>query len=91
MKLSKLFMIALLAGTLALIGCGDDTTTSDNGGNGNGNGTSGNCDYGTCVDNPAVMGACETAVGLCMTTLPDGSDAQNTCIAAANADACGDR
>jgi hypothetical protein len=35
------------------------------------------------------MDACETAVSVCMATLPDGSDAQNTCIAAANADACG--
>ncbi len=83
MKLSRLFMIALLVGTMGVIGC--DSSSS------NGNGTSGNCDYGTCVDNPTAMGACETAVGVCMATLPDGSDAQNTCIAAANADACGDR
>jgi hypothetical protein len=37
MKLSRLFVIALLAGTLGVIGCGDGTTTPDNG-NGNGNG-----------------------------------------------------
>jgi len=87
MKLSRLFMIALLVGTMGVIGCGSDSSS----GNGNGNGTSGNCDYGTCLDSSTAMDACEAAVGVCMATLPDGSDAQNTCIAAANADACGDR
>jgi len=37
MKLSKLFMIALLVGTMGVIGCGDDSTSGNgNGGNGNG-------------------------------------------------------
>jgi hypothetical protein len=56
MKLSKLFMIALLAGTLALIGCGDDTTTSDNGGNGGTTGTGGSS--GTDPDALCTIEAC---------------------------------
>ena len=47
MKVSKLFCAVLLAGSLAVIGCGsDDGGSSGNGGsngNGNGNGASGAC------------------------------------------------
>jgi len=59
MKLSRLFVIALLAGTLGVIGCGDDPT-SDNGGNGGGS-----CDTGVCADNAELRAACEAAVELC--------------------------
>jgi hypothetical protein len=77
MKLSKLFVIALLAGTLGVIGCGDDTTTSDNGGNGGGS-----CNTGVCVDNSELRAACETAVELCdINPLPN-------CVEVTIADIC---
>ena len=48
MKLSKLFMIALLAGTLGVFGCSDDET---NGGGGTG---------GSSGSEPCTGGLCET-------------------------------
>ena len=44
MKLSNLFMIALLAGTLGVLGCGDDTTNPAGSG---GSGTAGTGGSGT--------------------------------------------
>jgi hypothetical protein len=42
MKLSRLFMIALLAGTLGVIGCGDDATNpAGSGGSGGSGGSAG--------------------------------------------------
>ncbi len=119
-------MITLLAGTLSVLGCGDDETgnggagatggdggtggsaatggsggtggsaaTGGGGGTGGDGGTggtpAGNCNYGDCVDGSTEKDACETAVGICETTLPDGSDAQKLCIDGANVDACGTR
>jgi len=54
MKLSKLFMMALLAGTLGVFGCSDD---ENNGGGTNGGGGSG----GSGVTEPCTGGLCETA------------------------------
>jgi hypothetical protein len=78
-KFRKIFLIALLAGTLGVIGCGDDPAPSNGNGNGNG-GTPSNgsvCDqcenqdekpecevcYTEC-DNPDE-GACELVALLC--------------------------
>ena len=74
MKLHRVFLIALLAGTLGVIGCGDDATGT---GNTNGNGSGSVCDscenqsdiplcevcYDSC-NNPDY-GACEAAALLC--------------------------
>jgi hypothetical protein len=46
MKLSNLFMIALLAGTLGVFGCNDDPPATGNGGSG-GEGTAGTGGSGT--------------------------------------------
>ena len=46
MKLSNLFMIALLAGTLGVFGCSDDPPATGNGGSG-GEGTAGTGGEGT--------------------------------------------
>ena len=48
MKLSRLFMIALLVGTMGVVGCGDDETTDPGTGN---TGGGGSCNTGVCVDN----------------------------------------
>ena len=92
MKLSKLFVIALLAGTLGVLGCNDETTgTAGSGGSGTagsgGSGTAGNCDYGDCVDGSTQQQACEAAIQACMIS-PIGQEA---CIELANTDACGTR
>jgi hypothetical protein len=67
MKLSKLFVIASLAGTLAVIGCGSDDSSS-NGGNGNGNGTdpSAFCNENLCATSGAAKTECEEAVAICL-------------------------
>jgi hypothetical protein len=54
MNLSKLFVIALLAGTLGVIGCSDD----DNGGTG-GTGTGGTGGGGGTVTDPCTGGFCD--------------------------------
>ena len=100
MKLSRLFVIALLAGTLGVLGCGDDTTnpagsggsgTAGSGGSGTagtgGSTPAGNCDYGDCVDGSTQQQACEAATQACMIS-PIGQEA---CIELANTDACGTR
>ena len=75
MKLSKLFMIALLAGTLGVIGCGDDPAPSNGtGGTPSNGGVCDSCEnqsdiplcevcYDSC-NNPDD-GACEAAALLC--------------------------
>jgi hypothetical protein len=92
MKLSRLFMIALLAGTLGVIGCGDDTTNPAGSGGtagtgGTGGTPAGNCDYGDCVDGSTQQQACEAGVTACMIS-PIGQEA---CIELANTDFCGPR
>jgi len=74
MKLSRLFMIALLAGTLGVIGCGDGTTTPDNGTGGTpSNGTM--CEFTAqqvCSECDAQdrVAACETRFGNCLANPP---------------------
>ena len=66
MKLSNLFMIALLAGTLGVFGCSDDDPKTGNGGNGGtgGSGTAGTGGSGTAGTggggtDPCIGGECE--------------------------------
>ena len=71
MKLSKLFMIALLAGTLGVIGCNDDTTGT---GNTNGNGTGGTPSNGSVCDeceNQSEIPGCEICFDECADTNPN--------------------
>jgi hypothetical protein len=71
MKLSKLFVIALLAGTLGVIGCGSD----DGGGSSNGTGgtpsngggdASQACSGPRCENNDAFRVACEAEFDDCI-------------------------
>lgn len=57
MKLSKLFMTALLVGTLAVVGCGSDDGDDSGGGNTNGGGGEA-CNVGACATNDAFKAAC---------------------------------
>ena len=81
MKLSRLFMIALLAGTLGVIGCGDGTTTPDNGTGGTpSNGTGGTPSNGSVCDdceNQSDIGLCEAGYNQCK-DLPN----QDECVLA---------
>jgi hypothetical protein len=91
MKLSKLFVIALLAGTLGVLGCGDDDGNG-NGGNGGNGGTAGTggtgggggvdlgCDEGRCVE-AAQADKCEDGIGTCIIAEPANEE---ECIAAGN-------
>jgi hypothetical protein len=79
MKLSKLFVIALLAGTLGVLGCGDDETGDGNtggdggtGGNGatGGSGGSGgsvadHCTGGLCNSDTQVKTNCQELIAAC--------------------------
>ena len=69
MKLSKLFLTLLLAGTLSMIGCGDDGGGSGSGGS-NGNGTSAGeaCDGPDCANDPEEKAVCEAAFNACIDT-----------------------
>ena len=58
MKLYRVFLIALLAGTFAVVGCNDEPSSS-----GGGNGGGEVCD---ACDVPALKGACETTYNLCI-------------------------
>jgi hypothetical protein len=65
MKLSRLFMIALLVGTMGVIGCGDDSSSGN--GNGNGGGNAGEaCSGPRCANNDALRVACEAEFGDCV-------------------------
>jgi predicted small secreted protein len=64
MKLSKLFVIALLAGALGVIGCNDDTTDTGNGGDFNFDTA---CDRGVCLESAAAKAQCEALVAACRT------------------------
>jgi hypothetical protein len=65
MKLSKLFVIALLAGTLSVIGCGSDDSSS---GNGNGNGIDPNerCNVELCIGSDELKGNCVREYNSCV-------------------------
>ena len=56
MKLSRLFVIALLAGTLGVIGCSDDPPANGNGGSG---GTAGSGGTGGSTGEPCTGGLCD--------------------------------
>jgi hypothetical protein len=80
MKLSKLFMIALLVGTMGVIGCGDETTgTGGMTGTGGTGGTGGfdfdtACDRGLCLQSDVLKAECETLVAACRTEPPANQD-----------------
>jgi hypothetical protein len=62
MKLSNLFMIALLAGTLGVLGCGDDTTNPAGSG---GSGTAGTGGSGTAGTGGGGVMCDQTAQEIC--------------------------
>jgi hypothetical protein len=80
MKLSKLFVIAVLAGTLGVIGCSDDPPSEGNGGTGGGSGTDISCDEGRCVDVDQAT-KCEDKTLACIDLEPANETA---CIAFGN-------
>ena len=57
MKLCNFFFAAVLVGTLAIVGCGDDGGSSG-GGNGGGEEL---CNTGNCVNDPDQRAVCEEA------------------------------
>jgi hypothetical protein len=63
MKLSKLFVIALLTGTLSVIGCGSDDSSSNGG---NGTDPSGFCNENLCATSGAAKTECEEGVAICL-------------------------
>ena len=69
MKLHRVFLIALLAGTLGVIGCGDDATGTANT---NGNGSGSPCDD---CENQSDIALCEASYNQCK-DLPN----QDECI-----------
>jgi hypothetical protein len=81
MKLSKLLMIALLAGSLGVIGC-NDSTTSDNGGNGGGVDPDALCDFEFCAEDSdvgrAAKAACVNEINSCIAA---GVRSEEECIA----------
>jgi len=76
MKLRKLFLVALLVGTLGVIGCGDDETTGGTGGTG-GFDFDTACDRGLCLQSDVLKAECETLVAACRT---EPSANQDECI-----------
>jgi hypothetical protein len=101
MKLSKLFVIALLAGTLGVFGCSDDEPQNGNGGSGgNGNGGSGGtaadaCTSGDCADSSSdVQTACGEVKTFCNSddccTLPGTGGTGGTMTVDPDSDTCDD-
>ena len=69
MKLSRLFVIALLVGTMGVIGCGSDSSSGDGNGNGNGGGNAAEaCSGPRCANNDALRVLCETEFDQCVDT-----------------------
>ena len=64
MKLSKLFVIALLAGTLGVFGCDDGTTSNGGNGGSGGDGAAEPCTGGLC-ETTDVKIDCDTARAAC--------------------------
>ena len=81
MKLSKLFMIALLAGTLGVIGCGDDATNPAGSGGSGGTDPNITCDVGLCLANDVAKADCANDVGTCLELAPGAQ--QDECIGTA--------
>lgn len=77
MNVSKLFCAALLVGSLAMIGCGSDSGSGDNGGNGGAV-----CDFGTCADEGASKTACLMAYNDCLELGNSESQCKNVAEAA---------
>jgi len=70
MKLSRLFVIALLAGTLGVFGCSDDDPNGNGGSGGDGAAGSGGgvadpCAGGNCAGDADLEAACEAGVEYC--------------------------
>jgi hypothetical protein len=95
MKLSRLFVIALLAGTLGVFGCSDDPPSNGNGGSGGSAGSGGTgggdgadigCDEGDCLTDTALQEQCEQLVTACIAR--DINEAE--CIAAGLLVLCND-
>ena len=90
MKLSRLFVIALLAGTLGVFGCSDDETngggSGGSGGTGGGDGADIGCDEGDCLTDTALQEQCEQLVTACIAR--DLNEAE--CIAAGLLVLCND-
>ena len=75
MKLSRLFMIALLVGTMGVIGCGDDSSSSGNGGDVDPNAE---CNVGVCIENATFKQICIDEINDCIAT---GRGTTEQCIA----------
>lgn len=75
MKLYRVLLIAMLASTLSVLGCGDD------GGGGSSNGGNGNGASGACAecDVPAQIPVCESTYNAC---IQDDLGSQEDCVAA---------
>ena len=102
MKLANLFLITALVGTVAAIGCSEDTTnpggsggTAGTGGTaGSGGGTAGTggsgidlgCDEGNCTAGSEAKMDCETLTAAC---IADEIANEEECIAAGNLIFCG--
>ena len=74
MKLYRFLLVAVLTGTLSVLGCGDDGGGGSSGGNGNGNGASGVCAACAECDIPALSGECEEACNVCVQEDAGGSE-----------------
>jgi len=97
MKLSKLFVIALLAGTLGAFGCSDDPKNGNGGSGGNGNGGTGGtadaCTSGDCADSSTdVQTACGAVKTFCNSddccTLPGTGGTGGTMTVDPDSDTC---
>jgi hypothetical protein len=70
MKLHRFYLIAVLAGTLAVIGCGSDSSSNGgnggNGGDGNGTDPSAFCNEDLCATSGPAKTGCEQAVAICL-------------------------
>jgi hypothetical protein len=64
MKLRRLFLVALMAASLAVMGCGDETTAT--GGTGDFDFDTA-CDRELCLESDTLKMECETLVAACRT------------------------
>ena len=79
MGLKKLFLITLFAGTMSVLGCGDDETsgTGGTGATGGDGGTGGTidpsieCDRDLCATNDTLRDECEAFLENCLATEPE--------------------
>jgi hypothetical protein len=87
MKLSKFFMIALLAGTLGVIGCGDDATNPAGSGGSGTAGTGGTPSNGSVCDdcpNQSEIPLCEGCLTECTDTNPNDEGCAVVALACCN-------